>query len=102
MEKDKLIEEIEGIFDKRMEDLKQYVDSKINAQNTMIKDLLSNLQTGKKAEEIVDRGMDQFIEDLAYLQKDFVGAAKDITCIKSDMNFVRDYIIRVDKKINDE
>ena len=102
MEKEKLLEEIEGIFDKRMEDIKAYVDLKINTQNIMIRDLLKNAQTEIKTEESFNRRINQFIEDLALLQKDFVSVIKDVDCIKSDVNVVRDYIIRIDKKIYDE
>lgn len=102
MEKEKLLEAIEEILDKKMEDLKAYVDLKVNTQNIMINDLLNNAQIEIKADQSFNRKIGQFIEDLANLQKDFVGVIKDVDCIKSDVNVVRDYIIRIDKKIYDE
>ena len=87
MKNDDLLVVIKGLFDKKTDEIKHYVDEKINGQGTLIESLRSDIKAVAEGHDILSRKID--------------AVDKKVEDIKRDMVVVKDYVIGVDAKLNE-
>lgn len=120
MNNDELLIVIKELFDKKTDEIKQYVDDKINGQGALIESLHSDIKAVAEGHDILNRKIDEGHETLnrkidegySILNRKIDGVKEDlgkridevkqdVKSLKSDMNVVKDYIIGVDAKLNE-
>lgn len=108
MNNDELLIVLKDIFEKKVEEVKQYTgmlveklegDIKIVAEGHSI--LNSKLDNLDKKVDNLDKKVDYLDKKVDNLDKRVEFLEKDIKCIKSYMIVVKDYIIGVDAKLNE-
>lgn len=98
MDNDELLVMIKGLFDKKTDEIKQYVDEKINGQGALIESLRSDIKSVAEGHDILSRKIDNVQEDLS-MKIDEV--KQDVKGLKADMAVVKEYVIGVDAKLNE-
>lgn len=82
---------LKDMFDKKTEEIKQYVDDKIQGQSVLIENLQSTVQT-------IAGGHDTLSKKIDALDKKIDDNTKEL---KSELKIVADYVIGVDAKLNE-
>lgn len=82
MDNDELLVLIKGLFDQNTDEIKQYVDQKINGQGALIESLQSDIKAVAESHDLLNRKVDE--------------VKQDIDGVKSKIAVVKDYVIGVD------
>lgn len=105
MDNDELLVAIKNMFEKKTDEIKQYVDEKINGQSVLIESLRSDIKAVAEGHDILNRKIDEKTNEIKNevkeIKDEMTVMKADIKSLKSDMSVVKDYIIGVDAKLNE-
>jgi peptidoglycan hydrolase CwlO-like protein len=105
MDNDELLIVIKDLFENKTEEIKSYVDEKINGQIVLIERLQSDIKAVAEGHDILNRKMDSLDKKVDSLDKkvDFLDKKIDARTneLKSEIKIVENYIIGVDTKLNE-
>ena len=88
---DTKVDEVKVLFDTKIDEVKVLFDTKIDEVKRHTSILIENIE---KKVEIVAEGHD-------ILNRKLDGVDQDIKSLRADMTIVKDYVVGVDKKLNE-
>ena len=77
MDNDEMLIAIRGIFDKKTDEIKQYVDTKINVQNVLIESLRSYMKAVAEGHGILNDKLDRVEVKVDNIDKKLDSATSD-------------------------
>ena len=123
MEIDELVVVIGDMFEKKTEELKQYVDKRVSANEILTESLRDDIKAIAEGHGILERKIDisnqnlsdkiddlednmnikfkSVKKDITGLKQDVTGLKIEISGVKDDMSVVKNYVIGVDAKLTE-
>lgn len=101
MDNDNLLIAIKDMFEKKTDEIKQYVDEKVTGQGVLIEALRSDVKAVAEGHSVLNDKIDNLSNKVDGLDRRLETVEKDIKSLKSDMAVVKDYVIGVDEKLNE-
>lgn len=87
MNNDEMLIEIQGMFDKKVDEVKKEVKDVKNHMGVIAESLRSDIKAVAEGHGIIDKKIDNLSQEINYLKK--------------DMSLVKDYVVGVDRKLNE-
>lgn len=98
MNNDELLVAIKDMFENKTDEIKYYVDEKVNGQSVLIESLRSDIKAVAEGHEILQSK----IEDAkAELSQSINKIERRIDNVDKNLSIVKDYVICVDSKLNE-
>lgn len=108
MDNDKLLLTIKGLFDEKTKEFKDEVNGVKNHMDVIAEDLRKDIRAVAEGHSILDRKIETVQTDVNGIKTEIVGMKSDITGIKmeiegikTELGTVKEYVIRVDAKLNE-
>lgn len=98
MDNDELLVMIKIHFDRQMNEIKQYIDEKVNGQGVLIESLHSDIKTVAEGHDSMNRKISALDDKLIHRMDEI---KQEVKGLKSDIAVVKEYIIGVDTKLNE-
>lgn len=105
MDNDEMLVVIKGLFDRKTDEIKQYVDEKINGQGALIESLRSDIRTVAEGHDILNRKHDILNRKIDAIDEKIDNTKQELTTridkLDKNMEIVKEYVIGVDAKLNE-